>query len=107
MEHEETTVHKVWLIAAAIENSLDLEWWAVPMPSGFVGRHNDLVAGNWRGYCLFYSEVAGIVGVSILLDETVQEGSDNRGPKLPTHSWPILRLSPMFRGNLKGRLRSS
>lgn len=39
---EETTVHKDWLIAAAVENSLDLEWWAVLMPSGFVGGHNDL-----------------------------------------------------------------
>ena len=34
-----------------------------------------LVAGDWRGYWLFYSEVAGILGVSILLDETVHRGS--------------------------------
>lgn len=38
----ETTVHKDWLVAAA-ENSLDREWWAVLMPSGFVGSGRRLI----------------------------------------------------------------
>lgn len=63
------------------------------------------VAGDWRGQWLFYSEVAGVVGVSILLDETAW-AAVKRGPKPSTHKWPILRLCHMRKGNVKGPVES-
>lgn len=49
-----------------------MEQWAALNPSGGVGGLMIWVAGDWRGQWLFYSEVAGVVGVSILLDETAR-----------------------------------